>query len=507
MTELVRIEKADPAFAAFFRFRRVGARYLVTNQVGQYHLLEPAEFEAYVEGRLDPSTPVYEALREKNFIRAEVDVDDLAQRLANRQRFLHYGPNLHIAVVTLRCNETCVYCHASRANMDQTSTDMTPEVAEKMVDVIFKTSSPWITIEFQGGEPLVNFPVVQHVIEYAKKKNETVGKSLEFTMVSNLSLMTEEKLAYLLENKVQLCTSIDGPQALHNKQRVLPGGNAFAHATKWIKRINEAYGEMGLDTSLYHVEALLTTTKEALKYPKEIVDTYTELGCKALFLRPVDPFGFAAKTKSKVDYARGAYLDFYRAAVEYMVELNLAGTQILERYAAIFLTKILRGEDPNFLDMRNPAGTGIGCLAYNNDGGIFTSDEGRMLHEMGDDMFHIGHVDTSTYRELMEHETTRAVTLASILDSSPDCVNCAYHPYCGISPEYNYRHQGSLGGRMRDSAWCHAIKGIQDYLFGKLGEADAGTLEIFRRWTTVRPRDHFLHTSDPGDDVVQSAAE
>ena len=507
MRQLAQVEKIDPAFPAFFRYRVVDGRYLVTNQVGQFHVLTPAEFKAYVDGTLDPTSETYQALREKNFLRAEVDVDDLAQRLAARQRFLHYGPNLHIAVVTLRCNETCVYCHASRAGMEATQTDMSKETAEKMVDLAFETTSPWVTIEFQGGEPLVNYPVMQHIIEYAKKKNEGLGKSLEFTLVTNMSLMTEEKLAYLLENKVQMCTSVDGPKHLHNKQRILPGGDAFSHATKWIKRINEAYGERGLDTSLYHVEALLTTTKEALKYPREIVDTYVELGCRALFLRPVDPFGFAAKTGQKVDYDRRAYLDFYAEAVDYMVELNLKGTQILERYAAILLTKILNGEDPNFLDLRNPSGAGIGGLAYNYDGLIFTSDEGRMLHEMGDDMFHIGHVDTSSYRELMEHETTRAVTLASVLDASPDCVNCAYQPYCGISPEYNYRHQGSLGGRMRDSAWCHAIKGIQDYLFGKLGEADAGTLEVFRRWTTNRPRDHFLHTTDPANDVVESAAE
>ncbi len=356
MRQLAQVEQIDPAFPAFFRYRVVGERYLVTNQVGQFHLLEPAEFRAFVDGSLDPTSETYQALKEKNFLRAEVDVDDLAQRLAARQRFLHYGPNLHIAVVTLRCNETCVYCHASRAGMEATQTDMSKETAEKMVDLAFETTSPWVTLEFQGGEPLVNYPVMQHIIEYAKKKNETLGKSLEFTLVTNMSLMTEEKLDYLLDNKVQMCTSVDGPKHLHNKQRILPGGDAFSHATKWIKRINEAYAERGLDTTLYHVEALLTTTKEALKYPREIVDTYVELGCRALFLRPVDPFGFAAKTGQKVDYDRRAYLDFYAEAVDYMVQLNLQGTQILERYAAILLTKILGGEDPNFLDLRNPCG-------------------------------------------------------------------------------------------------------------------------------------------------------
>lgn len=494
--QFAQIESPKTELPAFFRFRRIDDDFLLTNQVGQYTFLTPDEFKAFAEGTLDPTSDAYQSLREKNFLRAEVDIDSMADRYLARRRFLAYGPNLHICVVTLRCNETCVYCHASRANMDQVQTDMSKETAEGMVDLVFDTTSPWLTIEFQGGEPLVNYEVLQHVIEYATEKNKTAGKSLEFTMVSNLSLMTEERLEYLLGHKVQICTSIDGPEHLHNKQRILPGDNAFDHATKWIKRINEAYGEMGLDTSLYHVKALLTTTKEALQYPKEIVDTYVELGCKALFLRPVDPFGFATKTGAKIGYPREEYLDFYETAVDYMLELNKGGTQILERYAGIFLTKILSGEDPNFLDIRNPAGTGIGALAYHYEGSIFTSDEGRMLHETGDDLFKIGEIGKTTYRELMMHPTVRATTFASNLDSSPDCVNCTYNPYCGISPEYNYSHQGSLTGRMRDSPWCMAHKGIQDYLFRQIRRADPETMKIFQRWTTIRPREHFVQDSE-----------
>jgi hypothetical protein len=263
-----------------------------------------------------------------------------------RKRFVHHGPNLHMAIVTLRCNETCVYCHASRADMDAVHTDMTRETAERTVDFIFKTTSPFVTIEFQGGEPLVNFPVVQHLIEYALDKNRSAGKQLEFTMVSNLALMDDAKLEYLLGKRVQLCTSIDGPAPLHDKQRVLPMASSFDHASRWIKRVNDAYAAAGLDPTLYHVEALLTTTRATLPLWKEVVDTYVALGCRALFLRPVDPFGFAAKTGPKIEYPRREYLEFYRRAVDYMIGLNAGGVEILERYAAIFLTKIVGGRRP-----------------------------------------------------------------------------------------------------------------------------------------------------------------
>ncbi len=486
--------KAGSPFVAF-RYREVGGDVLLTNMLGDWVFVSKGEFDAMARGEVGDGSPLYNRLVERNFVRAKVDVDEAAARLARKKRFLNYGPNLHAMVVTLRCNESCVYCHAARAEMDQVETDMTPEIAEKAVDLALQTTSPFVTIEFQGGEPLVNFPVVKHIIEYATARNRAYGKALEFTMVSNLALMDEDKLRYLLDHKVQICTSIDGPEHLHNKQRVLAGGNAYQESVKWIRRINEEYERLGLDPILYHVEALLTTTRALLPYPKQVVDTYVDLGCRAIFIRPVDPFGWAEKTSKAIEYPRSSYTDFYREATDYILDLNKKGVQVLERYAAIFLTKIIGDDDPNFLDVRSPGGAGIGQVAYSYDGRIFTSDEGRMLYATGDRFFQIGDVRTSTYRQLMTHETVRSLSLASNLLAQPDCVNCTYNPYCGIVPEHAYRTQGSIFGRMRENQLCEVHKSIQDYLFGLLRQNDPSTIDVLRRWTTVRERTHFVQQS------------
>lgn len=477
---------------AFFRFRPLGAKVVLTNLDGSWLVVDRPDFERFARGDVEPGTPLYQRLKERNFLREHFDTTKAADRLRARKTFLSSGPNLHVVVVTLRCNTTCVYCHASRAPMQAEGVDMTRETAERTVDRILETTNPYVTIEFQGGEPLANYDVVQHIVNYAKEKNREIGKTLEFTLVSNLALLDEEKLDWLIDNRVQICTSIDGPAVLHDRQRKLPGASAHATTAQWIRRINERYEQAGLDPTLYRVEALLTTTRETLPLWKEVVDTYVELGCRALFLRPLDPFGFATRTAARVEYPRQEYHDFYRNAVDYMLELNAQGVQILERFAAIFLSKILGGEDPNYLDIRSPCGAGIGQVAYNYDGKVFTCDEGRMLHAMGDDTFLIGDVATSSYRELIGHPAVRSIALASNLDAQPDCVNCAYNPYCGVCPLHNHRTQGHLFGRMRESALCAVHKGIQDYLFEKIGEGDPQTMETFQRWTTVRERSHFL---------------
>lgn len=473
------------------RFRQVADDVvLLTSHFGDWVFVSPQELSTLYQGELP--TELEEKLAERNFIVDRLDRRALADRLSRKRRFLRFGPNLHILVVTLRCNETCVYCHASRADMDAVDTDMSPQTAERCIDLALQSTSGRLTFEFQGGEPLVNFPVMQHAIEYATEKNRAYGKEIEFTLVSNLALLDDAKLDYLVENKVQICTSVDGPEKLHNKQRVLPSDNAFQRAARGIERINARYLALGLDPVLYHVEALPTITRAALDYPKELVDTFVSLGCHSIFLRPVDPFGFAGKTQDKIEYDRKRYHEFYRSAVDYILERNLAGTRVLERYAAIFMTKILTGDDPNFLDLRSPGGAGIGQLTYNYDGSIYTSDEGRMLRETGDETFRIGHVSTARYRELMLSDTVRSLVLASNLDAQPDCVTCTYNPYCGNKPEHSYRTQGSIFGRTRESDICAVHKGIQDYLFGKLAENRPEIVDVFRRWTTVREREHYL---------------
>jgi His-Xaa-Ser system radical SAM maturase HxsB len=474
------------------RMRQVAGAVLLTNPWGDWVFVSHEELAVLANGAPQAGTELHKRLTDKNFLREHVDAAKMAERLAHKKSFLQAGPNLHIVIPTLRCNQTCVYCHASRADMAATDTDMSMETADKVVDFVLQSTSPRLTIEFQGGEPLANFPVVQRVIEQATERNQQQGKTLEFTLVSNLSLMDEEKLQYLVQHKVQLCTSLDGPAALHDKQRKLAGGSAHEKAVYWIRRINTEYEKLGLDPVLYHVEALLTTTREALSQPTQIVDAYVELGCRAIFLRPVDPFGFAQKTAASIEYERAQYLDFYRAAVSHILELNRKGTQVLERYAAIFLTKILADQEPNYLDLRSPCGAGIGQLAYNHDGRIFTCDEGRMVHQMGDSFFELGQVGDTRYRQVILSDTVRALTVASNLDAQPDCVSCVYNPYCGVCPVHNYATQGSIFGRMRESSLCAVYKGIQDYLFELLQGADAETLEVLRRWTTVRDRAHFI---------------
>jgi His-Xaa-Ser system radical SAM maturase HxsB len=496
LTKISSPTRWKPEFAVPFNQRQLGKKILISNDMGDWDLLTQDEFRDFIEGRPQPGEPLYEKLKKGNFIAKEVDVAAQAERWRRKKQYLFYGPTLHAFVLTHRCNHGCQYCHSSIVGMDRKDTDMTIETAERAVDLVFQTTSPGITIEFQGGEPTANWEVLQHVVEYARQKNALANKSLSFALVTNLSLMDDEKMEYLLDRKVQICTSLDGPEDLHNKIRIFKDGNSHQNLLHWMNKINARYGELGLDTNLYRVEALPTITKPSLHRWKEIVDTYVAAGCKAVFLRKLDPFGFAERTAKTLGYSMDDFLEFYAHAVDYIIELNRSGTQVMERHASIMLNKILADQEPNYLDLRTPGGACIGQLGYAPDGGVYSSDEGRFVAAMGDDMFKIGTVD-DTYHQLMTNAQTRAMVMSGLNDAQPDCVSCVYKPWCGQQVEYNYKTQGSLHGHMRDSVWCKKHKSIFDYLMYKLENADEKDMEMFKRWTTNRQLEHFLQERAP----------
>ena len=119
---------------------------------------------------------------------------------------------------------------------------MSIDTAKQVVDRIFESPNRSITIEFQGGEPLLNFRVVKFITEYAYKRNEKEKRRLLISLVSNLASMDKVKFKYILDNKISICTSLDGHERLHNKNRILAGRkNSYKEAKKWFIKFRESF--------------------------------------------------------------------------------------------------------------------------------------------------------------------------------------------------------------------------------------------------------------------------
>ena len=79
------------------------------------------------------------------------------------------------------------------------------DIAKKTIDFIFQSPSNYLTIEFQGGETLLNFEIIKYCVEYAQKLNSLQNRNLEFAIVTNLNNLTDNILDFFKLNKMILC--------------------------------------------------------------------------------------------------------------------------------------------------------------------------------------------------------------------------------------------------------------------------------------------------------------
>ena len=451
-------------------------RYVLTNMVGEYHILPKATANQFFKHNLSRGSDDYRELKSKHFLLDtdfSVAIDLLALKAKTKLERLSHFTGLHLFVVTLRCEHSCPYCQVSRQNDDKLDFDMTFETASRALDLVFQSPSPHMKIEFQGGEPLLNFPLVRYVVEEAEKRNEKSRRDLGFVIATNLAVVSDEVLAFCRAHNIHISTSLDGPMDLHNQNRPRPGGNSYQ---KTLEGIALARDWLGKD----RVSAVMTTTRASLDRSIEIVEEYLAQGFSSVFLRPLSPYGFAVKTKWYRSYDTDKWLSFYFEGLDYILALNQKGIEFREIYASLILKKMMTPFSTGYVDLMSPAGIGIGALVYNYDGAVFASDESRMLAEMGDKTFRLGSVEDS-YGSLMTSETLLAPLEQSFAASAPMCSTCAFEPYCGADPVYHHATQGDCVGRKPSSGFCSRNMAIFRGLIARM-ESDPETTRIFRRW-------------------------
>jgi radical SAM protein with 4Fe4S-binding SPASM domain len=274
---------------------------------------------------------------------------------------------------------------------------------------------------------------------------------------------------------VNICTSLDGSEKIHNKNRPWAKGNSYQKTTYWIKRIKEKLSGSKIPAASL-ISALVTVSKNSLKYPKEIVDEYLKWGFLGIHLRPLTYFGFAAATKRNIDYSAKEFIVFWKKAMDYIISINEKVKPFQEREARIMLQKILTSNDPGYTDLASPCGAALGQIVYNHDGNIYTCDEGRMLR---DDTFLLGDVEKNEYESIVLNKKVKTMLAASCLENTT-CDSCVYKPYCGICPIRNYIYYGNLFPQIKNTDWCKIKTAQFNYLFDEL--KDKKTREIFEKW-------------------------
>lgn len=468
-----------------FQFKyHPNGQVLLVNECGDYHFVAQDTFEEIISGHFTKDNEAYFRLQSRLFFQAEKNdafaVQKLAAKYRSRKAYLRDFTSLHMMVVTLRCNQRCEYCQVSCAEEDAYKYDMPVNTALKIVDTIFESPSRSLKIEFQGGEPTLHWDVVKETVLYAKEKQQDSGKDLYFVLCTNLTGITREQLLFCRDNGICISTSLDGKKSLHDKHRILrAGGSAY---DLFIRNLYLARDIVGED----NVDALMTTSASALRAFPQIIDEYIAQGFNGIFIRSLNPYGFAAEQADMLGYKMQEFVEAYSEALRHILLLNK--TRFFpEHFATILLSRILTPFSTGFVDLQSPAGTGISGAIYDYDGSVYPSDEARMLARMGDTHFNLGNVHRDAYKDIFGGAKLRNIIRDACVEVTPSCAYCAYQAFCGTDPVRNYLESGSEIRKMEGTPFCIKHKGIFDFLFALLADMSEEEENIIWSWVTRSP--------------------
>ncbi|MDE2221566.1 MAG: radical SAM protein [Candidatus Omnitrophica bacterium] len=437
---------------------------MVTNIMGCWDALDEAEFRQLNSLRVPEGSGLYNRLLEKGLILDGNNINRIISEYRRLNTNLFNDTSLHIAVVTKRCNLRCNYCHAEGGAAND---DMSIETATRVLQYLFDVRNNNVTLEFQGGEPLLNWPVVKFLTEHARKFN-TLGKNLSIVLVTNMLLLDDEKIRFLAEHDVDVCTSMDGPAEIHDQSRKDVGGRG-SHA-QLMEKIEHYTSRTGRK-----VHMLPTITRHSLAHPERIIDEYLRLGQGEIALRPVNKIGYARHHWDEIGYTAREFNGFYTRAMAYIMKLNTSGTYISERIARTILIKVLLKEDPYYVNMMNPSGDGRAVMTYGVDGGCYPTDEARML---GDEMFRLGSFVNESYDNMLNKENLLFLLSAGCSDLWN--YRSAFSPWMGVDPVVNYAMEKNIipkGDSRLQQVLTHQFRTVFSYLLG-----DKKYAEAFQRW-------------------------
>jgi radical SAM protein with 4Fe4S-binding SPASM domain len=433
--------------------------FLITTEHGAWVVLNKNEFELLESDRITEDLNLFSVLEEKGVIVTENSSERIAQMYKKRFHHLSEGISTHVIVPSSKC-----YHKACQTSSDTKGFNMDRDTAKSVVDFIFQSPSKNLMIKFQGCDPLANFSVVEFIVDYVKRKNRSTTpnedgwlngkKEINFKIFSSFRFLDEDILDFLIENRISIETSLDGPKKHHNKNRQLLGGNSYEKVVYWINMINQK----GYDS----ISVIPNITHHSLSYPKQIVDEYLRIGLDCCWVKPLDFSRFTQKIRKKIEYSPEEFFNFWKNYFEYVLKLNRKEVTFIDQTTVDFLKRITSLKQVSNDCFGAPCDACIRQTAYDPKGEVYTCEEARF-----DEIFRLGNVKESNYKKIFtSNNALNFVGLTSMVSSF--CDRCEWHPYCSPCLVSSYGAKGNLISSQPNDFLCK-IRGAQvEYLFKKL---------------------------------------
>ena len=158
------------------------------------------------------------------------------------------GSNLALNInLTPTCNLKCTYCFAQGGNYGKLEKPMRSDIIGDIAFLIknYQTNSRKVRFEFFGGEPLLNFQVIQEILDFSRELGKTDQVDFIHRISTNLTHLEPEMIDVMGDNNFIISISIDGPKAVQDLFRPYKNNSgSFDTIMENIKAIREKYDHL-----------------------------------------------------------------------------------------------------------------------------------------------------------------------------------------------------------------------------------------------------------------------
>lgn len=150
------------------------------------------------------------------------------------------------------CNLACRYCYCSITRDLPEQGLMDIMTAKSAIDLALQQDISRVAITMFGGEPLLNKPVIDFIMEYTPVQAEKINKKPHYVITTNATLLDEKTINYIVDYNFGLMVSMDGPKELHDNQcPTKTGKGSFDLAAKNIKELMK-HRTVGVRATMTH---------------------------------------------------------------------------------------------------------------------------------------------------------------------------------------------------------------------------------------------------------------
>ncbi len=277
------------------RFQQNGMNIVMDVNSGIVHIVDDVTYQvlAYYNGT---NRGMVLANLAKDYDEAELNevMDDLDELIQKEALYAPMDPNYKMAIedrpivkalcinIAHDCNLRCQYCFAGQGGYGQWRMLMSFDVARRAVDFLIAHSGPreHCELDFFGGEPLMNWHVVQQTIDYVHKQEKKHHKKIKMSLTTNGMLLDKEKVKYLTDNHISLILSLDGRKEMHDRMR--PGVHGEGTYDEILKNLQHCVANRKGEE--YYVRG--TFTRYNMDFTTDVEDMIDK-GFPAVSMEPV----------------------------------------------------------------------------------------------------------------------------------------------------------------------------------------------------------------------------